>query len=190
MSFDVRRSSHVSRYLAALRQQRQLKPAQLAALLGASNVTKIGSLIRSFELGHPLSDHWLKRLVAELQPDPDELRRCVARDEEEAAQQLEHDRRAWEAWADEPIDPYLSVRYFPGAGLTRKVPQAFCTPRESAEDCAWARDRAEAWAAAALKRCRYKGILTWSRREHTWFDAYGLHPRRGVITFDGSTIGD
>ena len=51
MSSTVRRSSHLSRYLAALRMQRGLKPGQLAACLGASNVSKVGSLIRAFELG-------------------------------------------------------------------------------------------------------------------------------------------
>jgi hypothetical protein len=183
MSFGVRRSSHLSRHLAALRQQRGLRPGQLAAHLGASNLSKVGSLIRAFELGEPISDHWLQKLIAGLQPDPAELRRCLELDQAEALEQLERERVAWEAWADEPIDPYLSIRYSAGAGLVHKVPRAFCTPRETAEDREWARQRAEDWAADQLKRCRHKGILTWSRRERTWFDEYGLNPRRGSVTF-------
>jgi hypothetical protein len=185
MSSGVRRSSHLSRHLAALRQRRDLRPAQLAARLGASNLSKTGSLIRAFELGEPISDHWLEKLIAELQPDPAELRRCLQLDQAEALEQLERERIAWESWADEPIDPYLSVRYSPGAGLVRNVPRAFCTPRETAEDQRWARQRAEDWAADELRRCPHKGILTWSRRERTWFDEFGLNRRRGFVEFEG-----
>ena len=189
MSSGVHRSSHLSRHLAALRQQRDLKPGQLAARLGASNLSKVGSLIRAFELGEPISDHWLQKLIAELQPDPAELRRCLELDQAEALERLERERYAWEAWAEEPIDPYLSIRYSPGAGLVHKVPRAFCTPRETAEDREWARQRAEDWAADQLKRCPHKGILTWSRRERTWFDEHGLNPRRGSVTFESRTTG-
>ncbi|MCP9943546.1 hypothetical protein KBY70_14295 [Cyanobium sp. ATX 6E8] len=189
MSSCVHRSSHLSRHLAALRQQRDLKPGQLAARLGASNLSKVGSLIRAFELGEPISDHWLQKLIAELQPDPAELRRCLELDQAESLEQLERERDAWEAWAEEPIDPYLSIRYSPGAGLVHKVPRAFCTPRETTEDREWARQLAEDWAADRLKRCPHKGILTWSRRERTWFDEHGLNPRRGSVTFEGRTTG-
>lgn len=181
----VRSSSNVSRFFAALRQKRDLRPGQLAARLGASNPSKVGSLIRSFELGDPLSDHWLQKLSAELMPDPVELQQCIQLDQAAAEAQLELERIALEAWADEPINPYLSIRYSPGAGLVRKVPREFCTPRETAEDREWARQRAEHWVAGQLKRNRRRGILTWSRRECTWFDESGLNPRRGSVTFAG-----
>lgn len=179
MTTGFSRSSHLSRYLTALRQQRGLKPGQLAAALGASNVSKVGSLIRAFELGESLSDHWLQKLVAELKPDPIELRRCLSLDQVYAEQQLEQERIAWEAWADEPIEPFLSIRYSPGAGLLRKVPRAFCNSRE----------QAEGWAADELKRCPYNGILTWTRREHTCFDQRGANPDRRQVTFEGRTAG-
>ena len=188
-SSGVRRSSHLSRYLAALRQQRGLKPGQLAARLGASNVSKVGSLIRCFELGEPICDHWLERLIAGLQPDPAELRRCLELDQAEALEQLERERIAWEAWADEPIEPFLTIRYIPGVYGVREVPKAFCTPRESAEDREWARKRAEDWAAAELRRFRAKGFLNWSRRERTWFDQYGVNPDRRQVTFESRTTG-
>ena len=189
MSSDVRRSSHVALYFAALRQQRGLRPGQLAARLGASNVSKVGSLIRCFELGEPLCDHWLQKLHAELQPDPAELQHCIELDRAEAEAQLERDRLAWEAWADEPIDPYLTIRYMPAVYGVREVPRAFCTPRETADDREWARQRAEDWAADELRRFRAKGFLTWSRRERTWFDEYGLNPRRRSVTFEGRSSG-
>ena len=189
MSSGVHRSSHLSRHLAALRQQRDLKPGQLAARLGASNLSKVGSLIRAFELGEPISDHWFEKLIAELQPDPAELRRCLELDQAEALEQLERERIAWEAWADEPIEPFLTIRYIPGVYGVKEVPKAFCTPRESAEDREWARERAEDWAAAELRRFRAKGFLSWSRRERTWFDQYGVNPDRRQVTFESRTTG-
>ena len=94
MSTTVRRRTHLSRHLQWLREQRGLRPGQLAVALSASNPSKVGSLIRSFELGEPLSDHWLQALIRELQPDPAELRRCLERDQAEAQRQLELDREA------------------------------------------------------------------------------------------------
>ena len=179
MSSGIRSSSHLSRHLAALRQQRDLRPAQLAARLGASNLSKVGSLIRAFELGDPISDHWLQKLVAELQPAPIELRRCLELDQAEAAEQLERDRLVLEAWADEPIEPFLSTRYSLGAGLVRKVPRAFCNSRE----------QAEGWAADQLKLSTYRGILTWTRRERTWYDQGGVNSDRRQVTFEGRTAG-
>ena len=189
MSSTVRRSTHLSRHLQLLREQRGLRPGQLAVQLGARNPSKVGSLIRSFELGDPLSDHWLQALIAALQPDPNDLRRCLTLDQEEAQRQLEQERLAWEAWADEPIDPFLTIRYTPAVYGVRDVPKAFCTPRDTAEDNAWARARSEEWAAAELKRFRAKGFLSWTRRERTWFDERGLYPQRSPVTFEGRTSG-
>lgn len=179
MALGFRRSSHLSRYLTALRLQRGIKPGQLAACLGATNLFKVGGLIRAFELGDPLSNHWLQKLVAELHPDPTELRYCLELDQAEAEKQLEKVRIVWESWADEPIEAFVSVRYSPGAGLTHKVPRAFCNSRE----------QAEGWAADLLKRCPYKGILTWTRRERTCYDQSGSNPDRRQVTFEGRTTG-
>jgi hypothetical protein len=189
MSTTVRRSTHLSRHLQLLREQRGLRPGQLAVQLGARNPSKVGSLIRSFELGEPLSDNWLQALIAALRPDPDDLRRCLTLDQEEAQRQFELDRVVWEAWADEPIDPFLTIRYIPAVYGVREVPKAFCTPRDTTEDNGWARARAEEWAAAELKRFRAEGFLSWSRRERTWFDERGLNPQRHPVTFDGCTSG-
>lgn len=68
MSSGVRRSSHLSRLLESLRLLRGLKPGQLAARLCASNISKVGNMIRAFELGEPMSDHWLQKLINELHP--------------------------------------------------------------------------------------------------------------------------
>ena len=189
MSTDARHSSHLSRHLQSLRLQRGLKPGQLAVHVGARNVSKVGSLIRAFELGEPLSDYWLQRMLAVLQPSQADLRRCLQLDQAEAAAQLECKRISWEAWADEPIDPFLTIRYVPAVYGVREVPRAFCTPRESVKDNGWARARAENWAADELKRLRAKGFLNWSRRERTWYDVCGLNPQRMAVTFDNRQAG-
>jgi len=154
-------------------------PLRWLLALEPSNLSKVGSLIRAFELGDPISDHWLHKLIAELQPAPIQLRHCLELDQAVAAEQHERARLVWEAWADEPIEPFLSVRYSPGAGLVRELPRAFCNSREQAED----------WAADQLKRCTYKGILTWTRRERTWYDQRGVNPDRRQVTFEGPTSG-
>lgn len=179
MSSGLRGPTHLSRYLASLRERRGLRPAQLAARLGASNVCKVGSLIRAFELGEPLTDHWLDRLITELSPDPVELRRCLKLDQEWAENQLEKERQAWESWADQSVQPFLTIRYIPAVYGVREVPPAFCNSREQAED----------WAAGELKRFRAKGFLTWSRRERTWYGEGGLNPCRRPVTFDDRSAG-
>jgi hypothetical protein len=148
----------------------------LAAHLGASNVSRVGGLIRSFELGEPLCEYWLEKLIAGLHPDPAELQRCLELDQAEVDQQREQDRVAWEAWADEPIDPYLWIRYLPAVYGVREVPKAFCNSRE----------QAEGWAAGELKRFGAKGHLHWSRRDRTCYNQFGLNPRQSPITFKRS----
>ena len=179
MTIDFACGTHVSRYFAALRQQRGLRPGQLAALLGASNTSKVGSLIRTFELGEEISEHWLQRLVAELKPEPEEWARCLELDRIEAERQLELKRVAWEIWADQPIQPFLTIRYMAGVYGTREVPKAFCNSHE----------QAEGWAADELKRFRAKGCLHWTRRECTWYDRCGLNPQRSTITFEERSAG-
>jgi len=179
MSTFVRSSSNVSSFFAALRQERDLRPGQLATRLGASNPSKVGSLIRCFELGEPLSDHWLQKLSAELMPDPAELQQCIKLDQAATEAQLELERIAWEAWADEPIEPFTTIRYMPAVYGVREVNKGFCNNREEAE----------LWASRELKQFRAKGFLNWTRRERTWYDQHGLNPRRQTVTFEARTSG-
>lgn len=164
---------YVARLFESLRLQRGLRPGELAARLGAANPPKVGGLIRCFELGGSISDHWLQMLIAELQPDPAELIRCAELDEAEQ-------RQTWEAWANEPIDPFLTIRYMPAVIGAREVPRAFCNSREEAEG----------WAARELKRFGAKGYLNWSRRERTWYDRCGVNPRRRhTVTYKERALG-
>lgn len=160
----------------AQRKKLGLRPGQVAALLGATNISRVGSLIGRFEVGEPITDQWLEKLINALKPDPEELRRCLELDQEEAEQQLAADRCVWEAWADEPIDPYLWLRYMPAVYGVREVPKAFCNSRE----------QAEGWASRELRRFHAKGYLQWTRRERTWFAEGGVNPRRFPDTFENS----
>jgi len=179
MSSHLRRSSHLSRHLAGLRLQRGLRPGQLAARLGASNVSKVGSLIRSFELGEPISNHWLEKLIEELQPDPADLQRCLELDQAAAEEQLERERIAWEAWADEPIQPRLSVRYMAGFGRSIPVPEE--------QRSSW--EQAELWAAEQMKSfVGMRGVLCWSRRQTSLFVPGDPRPQRRINSFAGGSI--
>ena len=100
----------MSRYLANLRIDRELKPGQLASIMQARNISKIGSLIRQFELTGEISPYWFKKLISELNPQKDVLQKCITQD-------IEEQKKKWNQWADTKIDPYLTIRYIPALSL-------------------------------------------------------------------------
>ena len=107
MTTDGSRGTHVSRYFASLRLARGLRPSELAILLGASNVHKVGSLIRNYELSGDINDHWFLRLCEELRPDLELIRHYQSIDDTEAEararirteEEAELERRRRAAWA-------------------------------------------------------------------------------------------
>jgi hypothetical protein len=140
--------------------QRGLRPGQLAALLGAANCSKVGSLIRSFELGGPISDHWLEKLIDVLKPDPDVLRRCLELDQEHLKLLRQVQILTWEKRADQAFVPTLSIRFMAGVGRTILVPDVHRTSRELAES----------WAASQMKSFKgLRGVLRWKGSESTVF---------------------
>ena len=174
MTIHQTRGTHVSRYLANLRIERELKPGQLASILQARNISKIGSLIRQFELNGDISPYWLERLINELNPDKEALEKCIALDKENYLNELENQKLKWEEWASTSIDPYLTIRYMPAVYGTRDIPKAFSTSREDAES----------WAAKELKRIRGKGYLNWTRKEQTFYKKDGTISSRHKATFE------
>ena len=174
MTYHKYRGTNVSRYFAQLRKQRGIQPGQLAQLLHASNVSKIGSLIRQFELYGEINSYWLEKLIHELRPDPDSLQHCIELDQADYIKEVQAQKQAWESWADQSINPYLMVRYMPAVYGIREVPSAFISTRHSAED----------WAIDELKRFSAKGFLNWTRREQTFFDKGGSNRRRFQATFE------
>ena len=167
MKSNQKKGTHVSRYLESLRINQDLKPSQLASLLGASNISKIGSLIRQFELTGEISNYWFQKLINLLNPEKDELERCLKLDKN--VQLTEFNK-----WASQAIDPYLIIRYMPAFYATKEVPTVFKTSRKEAEE----------WCSKELKSYRAKGYLNWTRIDQTFFDRGGLNPRRLKASFE------
>ena len=110
----------------------------------------------------PLSEYWFQALLYYLQADPADLPHCLLLDQADADQQLELDRKAWEAWADEPIEPFLTIRYMPAIYWVREVTAAFRNPRVTAEGNAWALSRAEGLVSTEQMRFRAIPVKTYS----------------------------
>jgi len=174
MTINQNRGTNVSRYLAKLRIERELKPGQLASLLKASNISKVGSLIRQFETKGEISTYWFNKLIHELKPKKDILQKCIEKDQESYRKEIEEQEIKWNQWADIAIDPYLTIRYMPAVYGTKRIPQAFSHNREDAE---W-------WCSRELKGLRAKGYLNWTRREQTFFEKGGSHSWRCKATFE------
>ena len=164
----------MSRYLANLRIDRELKPGQLASILKARNISKIGSLIRQFELTGEISPYWFNKLINELNPQKDLLQKCITQDQEDQLKEIEEQKKKWNQWADTAIDPYLTIRCIPAVYVTKLIPKAFTSLREDAE---W-------WCSNELKSLRAKGYLNWTRREQTFFEKGGSNLWRCSATFE------
>ena len=167
MEINQKKGTNVSRYFESLRVNQGLKPSQLASLMGASNILKIGSLIRQFELTGEISFYWFQKLVDFLNPEKDELQRCIKLDKN--IQLTEFNK-----WASQTIDPYLIIRYMPAVYATKKVPAAFKSSRKEAEE----------WCSRELRSYRAKGYLNWTRIDQTFFERGGLNPRRFEASFE------
>ena len=148
MTINQSRGTYVSRYLANLRVDRKLKPGQLASIMQASNISKIGSLIRQFELTGEISQYWFKKLIKALNPPKDALQKCIKQDQEAHRKEIEEQKKKWNQWADNPIDPYLTIRYIPAVYVTKSIPTSFTSTREDAE---W-------WCSNELKKFGAKGF--------------------------------
>ena len=167
MTIKQKKGTHVSRYFESLRIKQGLKPSQIAASLGASNISKIGSHIRQFELSGEISFYWFQKLINLLNPEKDELQRCVKLDKN--AQLTEFNK-----WSCQTIDPYLIIRYMPAVYASKEVPKAFISSREEAEE----------WCSKELRTYRAKGYLNWTKIDQTFFEKGGLNPRRFKASFE------
>ena len=167
MTINQKKGTNVSRYFESLRVNQGLKPSQLASLMGASNILKIGSLIRQFELTGEISFYWFQKLVDFLNPEKDELQRCLKLDQN--IQLTEFNK-----WASQTIDPYIIIRYMPAVYATKKVPAAFKSSRKEAEE----------WCSRELRSYRAKGYLNWTRIDQTFFERGGLNPNRFKASFE------
>ena len=167
MKINQKRGTHVSRYFESLRIKEGFKPSQLASSMGASNISKIGSLIRQFELTGEISFYWFQKLINLLNPEKDELQRCIKLDHN--AQLAEFNK-----WSVQTIDPYLIIRYMTAVYASKKVPKEFTSSRKEAEE----------WCSKELKSYRAKGYLNWTRIDQTFFERGGLNPNRFKASFE------
>lgn len=84
--------------------------------------------------------------------------------------------RAWNEWADQPITPYVVVRFVPGFYGTEALPPDATTL-----------EAAEQHAASVARRWRCRTCLVWSRRLSVWLDAKGgLEHRSEAKPFIGN----
>ena len=167
MKINQKKGTHVSRYLESLRINQDLKPSQLAFSIGASNISKIGSLIRQFELTGEISNYWFQKLINSLNPEKDELQRCIKLDKN--VQLTEFNK-----WANQSIDPYLVIRYISALYVTKEVPTVFKISRKEAEE----------WCSKELRSYGAKGYLNWTRIDQTFFERGGLNPSRFKASFE------
>ncbi len=174
MTIYQRKGTHVSRYIESLRTKRGLKPSQLAFILQAKNISKIASLIRQFELTGDISSFWFEKLIIELNPEKDELQRCIEQDQKDHILEIKIQKIKWNEWADEPINPFLTIRYLPAFYGTKEVPKELSHSRKESEE----------WCSKELQRLRVRGFLNWTRKNQTLFQKGGLNPRRIKVIFE------
>ena len=92
--------SHLGDHFRARRVERSLSLEQLARLVGYTNLSKGRNRISGFEEGGKVAHELLSKLATALDVGPDEVRRLMS-----------EDYRDWLAWAEEPIRPYVVLRY-------------------------------------------------------------------------------
>jgi hypothetical protein len=156
-------STHLAKHLKTLRIERGLKPGQLAALAGCTNVEKNGSRIGVFEQTGKINEELLTKLIVALEVDKELVDRLVEQDRQDWYE-------SWLRWVDTPIEPYITLRMM--AAVYRKVTFPPGITQEQAEQAA----------SCESKRTKRQSCLVWSRRLTVWFDEKGeLIVRRNAV---------
>lgn len=148
-------STNLSRFFEQARLARGLKPGQVAQLCGSSNVSKVGSRIRVFELSGQISKEPFEKLVAALGIDADTIEKLVEQDRREFFEE-------WLQWVNQPIQRFLVVRIMSAIYSQRPLPIEINNQEE-----------AEAWAASVAREIKKRCCLVWSRRISIWFTEDG-----------------
>ncbi|QDV35584.1 helix-turn-helix domain-containing protein [Tautonia plasticadhaerens] len=148
--------------MAPKRQERNLTTGQLARLVGYKNLSRGSNRILAFEAGGKVAPDLLGKLAEALEVSPDEVRRLAA-----------EDYRDWLAWADEPIRPYLVLRWTACAYQRVELPEDDLEP-----------EAAEAYASRVARERGLMVSLALSRRLSVYFDARGQAYERREATPD------
>jgi transcriptional regulator with XRE-family HTH domain len=165
LCLDPRRSDAVSNLGSLFRQRRDergLTTAQLARLLGYRNVTKGCNRIGRFEDGGKVAPDLLAGLSEALEVTPDEIRRS-----------LDGDYKEWLAWADEPVRPYVVLRYMACVYSRVELPDDALSP-----------EAAEVFASQLARERKLMVCLVVSRRLSIRFDSTGKEYQRLDATPD------
>jgi transcriptional regulator with XRE-family HTH domain len=148
--------SHLSSLFAKRRVERGLTTSQLARLLGYRNLAKASNRIQSFEAGGKVSPGLLAGLSSALEITPDEIRKS-----------LSEDYRAWITWANQPVRPYLVLRYM-----------ACVYQRVERPDDALEPEDAEQFASSLARERKMMVSLVMSRKLSIGYDATGAEYKR------------
>lgn len=145
----------LSLHFESVRLRLGLAPGEVARRAGWQDPAVGGSRLKEFERDGLASDAAIARWAQALDI-PVSTIEALEGDERKRA------RAEWEAWANEPIEPQLSIRPFAGLWLRRPLPAEL---RARPEIERWVRDESEY---RSLLRC-----VQWTRRTATYFRADG-----------------
>lgn len=142
-------------HFRAVRLSKGLTLGKLAGLVGYRNISKGANRIKTFEDTGGIHADLLAKLSDALGIDRETVKRLAEEDRREFVEE-------WNAWANEPIRPYLVVRLMAAVYNRVELPDDIETPEE-----------AEAYAAAVCKKLHMRGCLVLSRRISVWLAADG-----------------
>jgi transcriptional regulator with XRE-family HTH domain len=143
--------SKLAEHFRKTRLSKGLRVGHLARLVGYNNVSKGANRINKFEGGGDIQAQLLLKLADVLGIDRQTVDRLI---EEDRRQFFEE----WNAWANEPIHPYVVVRAMAAIYCPHDLPEEI----QSVEE-------AEAYAAALCRKWHVKCCLVLSRRISVWF---------------------
>lgn len=147
--------SFLAHHFRSVRKERDLSLRQLARMLGYKNVAKGCNKIRKFEERGEIHVQLLQNLADALDIDMATIDTLIEQDRREFV-------RAWNEWADVPIQPRVVVRLIPAVYKSEPLPGRITTL-----------EKAEVFAAETARRWNRRACLTWTRRLSVWFDEDG-----------------
>jgi hypothetical protein len=149
-------------YVRTQRFTQGIRLGQLARMIGCKNISKGAGQINRFEIEGHVNAHLLQKIVDALGLDPMVINQLIDEDRDDA-------QRAWNAWADEVIRPYLVARVMAAVYCSGQLP-----------DDALAPAAAETYASSYAKEHGWKVCLVMTNRVSIWFDETGRLTGRDV----------
>lgn len=145
-------ATHLSRHFKQRRLAKGLSLSQIARLCGYRNICKACNKIVRFEREGEIEGGLFRKLAFLLAIDENTITRLAAEDRTEYLSN-------WNRWADEPIEPYLTIRAIPGVIFAQGIPPELQT-----------QEAMERYAAEIAQRHHKMVWLIMSRRLRILFD--------------------